>query len=197
METRNVADKARINLAKNMTDVDMAFLLKTLYQKNHSTYTHSINVAYLTSQICLQMAMDKNLAIQVVKGALLHDIGKIFTPTDILTKKRSLTEEEYQVIKRHTTDGVMIVKNMTPKLASEIVLDIIENHHERSDGSGYAKKKEVSFFAQLIHALDTYDAITADRVYHVAKPAEHGINTLIYEGIDRGIVNAIIECNTK
>lgn len=197
MKERSASDKARINVAKNMTDVEVAFLLKALYKKNHSTYTHSINVAYLTSQICLQMAMDKKLAIQTIKGALLHDIGKLYTPTEILVKKGSLTLEEYAIIKQHTVNGVMIVKNMAPAQASEIVLDIIENHHERQDGTGYAQKKNNSFFSQLVHAVDIYDSVTADRPYREACPEHQGIAILKSEGVEKEIINAICRCGTR
>lgn len=197
MKERSAADKARINVAKNMTDVDVAFLLKALYKKNHLTYTHSVNVAYLSGQICLQMAMDKKYAIETIKGALLHDIGKLYTPTDILVKKDTLTMEEYAIIKQHTLNGIMIVKNITPALASDIVIDIIENHHERQDGSGYYGKKDNSFFSQLVHAVDIYDSVTADRPYRKACSEAQGIDILKSEGIDKGIINAICGCDAR
>ena len=197
METRNVADKARIIVAKDMTDANVVLLLSALYRKNRLTYTHSINVGYLTAQICIKNKFEKRIAEQIVTGALLHDVGKLFTPNSILTKKGSLTEDEYGIVKLHTSQGAMLLENLVPQIATDIVLDIVENHHEKPDGSGYHKKTDVSLEAQLIHAVDVYDALTSDRTYRQGCPAAYSIETLFKEGIDEVIIKAIAGCCVK
>lgn len=194
METRSIFDKARIVAAKNMTNSQVAFFLEALYRKNRLTYTHSINVGYMTAQICVIKRIDRKTSEQVVRGALLHDIGKIFTPVDILTKEDKLTEEEYEIVREHTINGVRLITNLTPNLATEIILDIVENHHERLDGSGYAGKTELSFFSQLIHAVDIYDAITSDRTYKSSLSAKYGLKILEEEGVDPSIIECLSNC---
>lgn len=197
METRNIADKARIIVAKDMTNPNVVLLLNALYKKNHSTYTHSINVAYLTAQICIKKKLDKKLSEQIVTGALLHDIGKLFTPIDILIKRGPLTDAEFEVIKQHTDHGVLLLSNLVPSLSSDVILDIVENHHERPDGTGYKGKTDISYPAQLVHAVDIYDALTADRSYRDGCPAEYSIEVLCKEGIDETIVASITGCCIK
>ncbi len=197
METRTISDKARIIVAKDMTNPDIIMLLNALYTKNRLTFTHSINVGYMAAQICLDREICKADAQQVVKGALLHDIGKIFVPTYILEKRETLTPEEYEIIKQHPSNGVMLLKNLIPSLATDIILDIVENHHERCDGSGYYKKTDLSFYSQLIHAIDAYDALTSDRPYHPPYPADYSLGILIGEGVDKQIASSIFNCCVK
>ncbi len=197
METRSIFDKARIIVAKNMTDPYITMLLEALYRKNRLTYTHSINVGYLTAQICIFSCIEKKIAIQVVRGALLHDIGKLFVPLDILEKKERLTDSEFEIVKMHTVNGVMLLSNLTPNIATEIILDIVENHHEKKDGKGYFGKTDISFYAQLIHAVDIYDAITADRPYNGPMSSEHGLQLLKDEGVDNQILNYISKCKVR
>ncbi len=197
METRNIADKARIVVAKDMTDANTILLLDALLRKNRLTYTHSINVGYMAAQICIANKIEKKNASQIVRGALLHDIGKLFVPTEILAKKGTLTEEEFSIIKEHTVKGADLLRVLFPSLATDIILDIVENHHEKPDGTGYAQKTDVSFYAQLIHAIDIYDALTSDRSYRSAYPAKYGFEVLKEESIDDGIINSIKECCVK
>ena len=98
-------------------------------------------------------------------GALFHDVGKIGIPDSILNSEKKLSEEEYDIIKKHPVIGYEICKN------SELLkpsLDIILNHHERLDGTGYPegkKAKDISFATKIVQVADIYDAISTDRPY--------------------------------
>ncbi len=94
----------------------------------------------------------------------MHDIGKINVPDEILKKPGRLTDEEFEYIKRHPGDGAEMVK----KTSYEYIWQIIEQHHERLDGSGYPhglKGNEILIEAKIIAVSDTYDAMTTDRPY--------------------------------
>lgn len=198
METRTIADKARIVVAKDMTDITMSKLLKALYMKSHLMYTHSINVAYLTAQILIAKKTDKKLAKKIILGALLHDIGKIEVPDDILNKKGSLTSREYELIKLHPQYGVNIIKKEAPELYNDVIVDIILNHHERRDGSGYPHGiKKISWYTQLVHAIDIYDAITSERKYADAKTSDTAFSIMENEGIKKSVIKDILKCQIK
>ena len=100
-------------------------------------------------------------------GGLLHDTGKALVPDEILNKPGRLTDEEFDIIRKHPGDGHEILLK-TPQIGP-IPLDITLHHHERMDGSGYPHKlpgSEISTLAQMAAIVDVYDAITADRCYH-------------------------------
>ena len=104
-------------------------------------------------------------------GALLHDIGKIFVPKEILDKPGKLTVEEYEIVKSHPDFGLQILKN-NPVVSSLSRL-VVHQHHERFGGQGYPKglrDTEIHEFAQITGMVDMYDALTADRVYRKAFP---------------------------
>ena len=175
METRSISDKARIIVTKDMMDVSIVTLLSQLYMANHRSYTQSINVAYLTAQITLTERYEKEIAKDVIIGALLHDIGKM-TMSEI----------------------VQILKETAPHLAKPIIMDIIVSHHERLDGSGYPFGiTDVSEYAQLIHAIDMYEAITSDKDNKRGKPAEQGLQTLKNEGVTSSIIGMLDRCLIK
>jgi HD-GYP domain-containing protein (c-di-GMP phosphodiesterase class II) len=105
-------------------------------------------------------------------GTPLHDIGKIYVPDSILNKPARLTEEEFDIMKQHTTKGAAIVSNI-PDLHP--IIPIVKNHHERWDGNGYPdglKGEEIPLLARIVTIVDAFDAMTSVRVYHTDKQAK-------------------------
>jgi len=146
------------------------------------TYSHSVNVAMLSSAIGKALGFSANLVKELVLGALLHDIGKMRIPKVILNKPDKLDKEEIALIKRHPILGYQIVTNMgVPEKISEIVY----NHHERIDGNGYPRgltRDELSINVQIVSIVDVYDALVSDRPYK-AKMAHHeALNIILLEG---------------
>ena len=146
------------------------------------TYSHSVNVAMLSSAIGKALGFSANLVKELVLGALLHDIGKMRIPKVILNKPDKLDKEEIALIKRHPVLGYQIVTNMgIPEKISEIVY----NHHERIDGNGYPRglaRDELSINVQIVSIVDVYDALVSDRPYK-AKMAHHeALNIILLEG---------------
>lgn len=158
-------------------------LLGLLRIKNKDDYTflHSVSVCALLVAFCRSRKMDEDTIYQAGLGGLLHDTGKALVPDAILNKQGRLTDEEFDIIKRHPRDGYDILVK-TPEIG-QIPLDITLHHHERRDGSGYPDKQleaGISELAQMAAIVDVYDAITSDRCYHKGMPAAEALRK-IYE----------------
>ena len=158
-------------------------LLGLLRIKNKDDYTflHSVSVCALLVAFCRSRNMDEDTIYQAGLGGLLHDTGKALVPDAILNKQGRLTDEEFDIIKRHPRDGYEILAK-TPEIG-RIPLDITLHHHERRDGSGYPDRQgegEISELAQMAAIVDVYDAITSDRCYHKGMPAAEALRK-IYE----------------
>jgi HD-GYP domain-containing protein (c-di-GMP phosphodiesterase class II) len=158
-------------------------LLGLLRIKNKDDYTflHSVSVCALLVAFCRSRNMDEGTIYQAGLGGLLHDTGKALVPDAVLNKQGRLTEEEFEIIKRHPRDGYDILLK-TPEIGP-IPLDITLHHHERRDGTGYPDKldeNEISELAQMAAIVDVYDAITSDRCYHKGMPAAEALRK-IYE----------------
>lgn len=133
------------------------------------TYEHSINVTVLAIILGMELKYDKLRLTELAVGALLHDIGKIFIPRELLVKKEKLTEEEFKLIKEHTTRGHNYLKN--DSYISIVSSNIALQHHEKYDGTGYpngVKGEKIHDYARVVAIADVYDALTSDRAYRRA-----------------------------
>jgi putative nucleotidyltransferase with HDIG domain len=155
--------------------------LLRIKNKDDYTFLHSVSVCTLLVAFCRSTGMDTALTRQAGLGGLLHDTGKALVPDEVLNKPGRLTDEEFEIIKKHPKDGYEILLK-TPQVG-EIPLDITLHHHERMDGSGYPDKlpgEQISTLAQMAAIVDVYDAITADRCYHKGMSAAEALRK-IYE----------------
>lgn len=137
--------------------------------KERDTYTfqHSVSVCTLLVTFCRYMGMSREVIQEAGMGGMLHDIGKMRVPDNILNKPGKLTDAEFAIMKSHVTLGVDILKQ-TPGV-STTVMQISGEHHERFDGSGYPDKQKAQAISQLgrmAAIVDVYDAITSNRCYH-------------------------------
>jgi putative nucleotidyltransferase with HDIG domain len=135
--------------------------------KDDYTFLHSVSVCTLLVAFCRSAGLDAETTRQAGLGGLLHDTGKALVPDEVLNKPGRLTDEEFELIKKHPMDGYTILRESGQ--IGEIPLDITRHHHERMDGSGYPDKlpgDQISTLAQMAAIVDVYDAITADRCYH-------------------------------
>ncbi len=130
------------------------------------TFLHSVNVCILSIITGVNLEMPYNELKDLGVGALLHDIGKVVIPSQILQKDSALTDEEYEVVKKHSIMGYNILKTM-PQI-SEVSAMVALCHHERYDGKGYIsglKKDEIHVFSRIVAIADIFDALTSDRIY--------------------------------
>ena len=161
--------------------------------RDSSTGKHVFRVSRYTKLIVAEMKklgyysdiLTKNYIKELVKFASLHDIGKIFIPDSILTKPDKLTEEEFEIMKRHTQLGGEIVLSLIGKRQREMAYNIVVYHHEKLSGKGYPmglSGEETPLCARIVAIADVFDAISADRCYRKAMPLEE-----CFDIIERGI----------
>ena len=130
------------------------------------TLSHMVNVAVYAGSMAKYLNFSTEDIRDITLAGLLHDAGKAKLPIDILVKPDKLTENEYEIIKKHSEYGYLELKKVVE--LSERVRQVALQHHERGDGSGYPnglKQKEISLFARIIAIVDVYDALTSDRCY--------------------------------
>lgn len=158
VERRNAALEARfLEMAHQWGD--------SIESKDHYTQGHCQRVAFFACVLADSAGMDSRSLFWFRLGALLHDIGKIIVPTEVLNKTSGLSEEEWAIMKRHPEAGLELVSDID---FPGDVRAIIRNHHERWDGTGYPDKlsgEEIPLAARILCVADVYDALTTPRSY--------------------------------
>lgn len=153
--------------------------LSAIKNKDDYTFLHSVSVCTLLVAFCRSRKLDAETTYQAGIGGLLHDTGKALVPDAILNKPGRLTDEEFDIVRRHPKDGYLILRR-SPEIGP-IPLDITLHHHERRDGTGYPDRQagqDISELAQMAAIVDVYDAITADRCYHKGMPAAEALRKM-------------------
>ena len=171
-------------------------ILTRIRDKETYQWEHAINTAILICGFSLFIGMKKETATQLAIGALLHDIGVAKVPKAILNKKDKLNPNEESVIQKHVAWGHKICKS--DGLLNKMTTDMLLNHHERLDGSGYPRGldgSKLSKLARITAIVDVYDAMTGNKGY---RKAEQPINALRYlltnkEKFDRSLVQQFIK----
>ncbi|MBR1754127.1 HD domain-containing protein [bacterium] len=164
--------------------------------KDKYTHGHSLRVTLYSLVIAKQLNLPDKMLEEIETTGLLHDIGKIAIPEEILHKPEKLDNQEYNIIKDHTTIGEKLV-NKIDRL--KIVGVCLRAHHERYDGKGYPKGlkgEEIPLYARIIAIADTYDAMTSDRPYREAlshKTAVQEIEKCAGAQFDPKLVKIFIE----
>lgn len=160
-------------------DANTALWLTSLKNVHEYTAQHCINVSVLAIVFGKHLGFTQDQLKLIGLGALLHDVGKMNTPPEVLNKPGKLTAEEFEVIKRHPVDGyeTMLATGNVPDQS----LQIIKYHHERLSGRGYPdglKGDQISTAVLMVAIADVYDAMTSERVYHEGLPAHDALKAL-------------------
>ena len=153
-------------------------LAMTLDARDPYTAGHSERVSALSVAVGRHLGLSEDDVEVLRLGALLHDIGKVGVPDDVLRKPGALTAEEFEAIKLHPTLGARILRSV-PFLAPHI--PIVELHHERPDGSGYPHQfrgEEIPLLARIVHVTDAFDAMTSARAYRGARSTAEALREL-------------------
>jgi len=149
-------------------------LLRNVKFRDSDTFTHSVNVAMLSYDIAKWAGKDKVYREEAALCGLLHDVGKLMVPEEILKKPGKLSEKEIKLMRRHPLQGyysLLFFHDENVRLAAL-------QHHERYDGKGYPygiQGDEINEFAKIVAIADVYDALTADRVYRKAMVPEKAL----------------------
>ncbi|MBD8525221.1 HD-GYP domain-containing protein [Pseudomarimonas arenosa] len=169
-----------------------------LKDKDNYTFLHSVSVGTLMIAFGRTLGMEGETLHELGMGGLLHDVGKMKVPNEVLNKPGRLSDAEFEIIKRHPVDGHQVLVE-TGGLG-DIPLDITRHHHERKDGSGYPdrqKEDEISRFARMAAIVDVYDAITADRCYHKAMEPTEALRKMwewSAQQFDRELLQVFMKC---
>jgi len=162
------------NLAQAVVHNRSALMaLTALKDYDDYTFTHMVNVSILTMAQARGLGIDGPLLREVGLAALMHDIGKVKTPSEILNKPDKLTDEEFGIMKRHVVDGAEILRG-TPEIPSLAPIVAFE-HHLRLDGTGYphgVTRPTLNVATMLCGIADVYDAMRSQRKYQQAYPSE-------------------------
>jgi putative nucleotidyltransferase with HDIG domain len=168
-------------------------LLGNACAADHYIFSHSFNVALYTIALAMKMGFNEKELLEIGLGAMLHDVGKMMLPLEILNKPGKLSDEEYEIVKKHTEYGFELLRREDdiPLLSAHCAFQ----HHERYDGSGYPrklKKDEIHPFAQLVAVCDVFDALTSNRSYR--KPIlPHEAMEILFVGSDKQFAKEAVE----
>ncbi|GEB72803.1 phosphodiesterase [Pseudoalteromonas carrageenovora] len=172
-------------------------ILTRIKDKHSYNWRHMINCAIFTAVFAKYLGYKEPLVQELAMGALLHDLGQAKLPQGIFSKPSKVTNNELVAIKKHVAQGLGLVKG--EKGITPLMLDMIVNHHERLDGSGYPRAiqgDKISRPARIMAIVDVYDAMTADRPH---QDGDEPINALRYllankQMFDAELVQHFIKC---
>lgn len=147
------------------TNIELFNMLHCMREYDDTTYIHSLNVSLICNIVGKWLRFSPEDLETVTLCGLLHDVGKLLIPNNIISKPDKLTNEEFSLIKKHTIRGYNLLKS---KNLDKRIMNSTLMHHERCDGSGYPNgliDHEIEPFAKLVAIADVYDAMTCARVY--------------------------------
>jgi putative two-component system response regulator len=156
---------------------DLERLARVAEYRDDDTFRHTERVGRLAERLALDLGLDDDTARILRRAAPLHDVGKIGIPDAILLKPDVLTDEEFAVMKTHTTIGETILANSHAPVL-RMGTEIAATHHERWDGAGYPaglRGHEIPIVGRIVAVADSFDAITHARPYRAAAPVEDAV----------------------
>ncbi len=160
-------------------------LAKTIDARDSYTAGHSGRVAEYADRIGARIGLEPVARLEMRRGALFHDLGKIVVPDAILRKPGPLTADERAVIEQHPVVGHEL---LSPMRTMRKTLPIVHSHHERLDGSGYPdgiSGSDISMSVRIVTVADIFDALTSDRAYREALKVDTAYE-ILYEGVGKG-----------
>ena len=171
--------------------------LSKIREKDSYLLEHSLNVAILLANFAKYLDMEEEEVQELALAGFLHDVGKIKIPDDILHKPGRLTDPEMNIMRDHVYHGICTLEEMG---LPEHIIRTMSEHHERLDGYGYPeglRGDEISLYGRMIAIVDTYDAITADRVYKAGMPSQKALKILMGDSpkmYDLELVQKFVKC---
>jgi putative nucleotidyltransferase with HDIG domain len=153
-------------------------MVATAHARDHETIGHSFRVARYAVTLAERMRLGGEILTAIEWGALLHDVGKIAVPEQVLRKTGPLTDDEMEVMREHPRRGYQMLRGL---LFLGTALDVVLSHHERWDGRGYPNGlagEQIPLSARIFAVVDTYDAITSDRPYRPARGHAEAVDEL-------------------
>lgn len=177
--SKKFVDTIRQLLNEIKSNEELLSLLSDVLTYDEYIFTHSYNVTLYSLAIGLELDLPEKELETLGLGAILHDVGKINIPDEILLKPGKLTDDEFEIVKQHSEVGFQLLKNVHN--LSLLVAHSAYQHHERLNGSGYPrgiKGNEIHLFGKIIAVADVFDAVTSNRVYRKAMLPHNGLEIL-------------------
>ncbi len=178
-KTDAIVDRVERGDGKYETAMSMiSALTAAIDAKDHYTYAHSKNVARYAANLAVAIGLNDDQVRTIYAAGLLHDIGKISIPEDILNKSGRLTEQEYTAIQGHVNNSIDMIRHL-PDM--DYVIPAVLGHHERWDGRGYPRGiagEEIPVSARCLSVADMFDAMTTDRPYRKGLPLEYALSQI-------------------
>lgn len=185
VDIESLTDSMDVLLSAARNGTHVFHMLQCMRDLDDITYVHSVNVALISYTIGTWLHYDKNDLRSLLMCGLLHDVGKLLVPHEIIQKPTTLTAAEFKVIKTHSYKGYEILKEQNFDMRIKLCALM---HHERCDGTGYPnhlKGDEIIDFAKIVAIADTYDAMTSARVYRAPMCPFEVINIFETEGLHK------------
>jgi len=179
-----------MNYTLNILDVgattpNLFDMLHNMRQYDDATYVHSMNVALICNVFARWLRMSEEETKLATISGLLHDIGKTKIPDSIIKKPGKLTDNEYDIVKKHPQEGYRLLQNSS---LDPVIMDAVLMHHERRDGSGYpfgVTGDKIGPYAKMVSIADVYDAMTSARIYRGPLCPFKAISLFESEGLDK------------
>ena len=189
-----LVEEVASSVARNPSALISLARLKT---KDDYTYMHSVAVCALMVSLARQMGLDEAQTREAGLAGLLHDVGKMAMPLNVLNKPGALTDDEFAIMRDHPTRGFEMLKEGTS--VPPAALDVALRHHEKMDGTGYPGKlagEQISLLSRMGAVCDVYDAITSNRPYKNAwDPASSLARMAQWTGhFDPRVFQAFVKC---
>ncbi|MDI7743978.1 HD-GYP domain-containing protein [Lysinibacillus fusiformis] len=175
-QTKEIGNLVEDLLSSILNNDEVLMILSDTLLYDEYIYQHSFQVTLYSLAIAKEMGYSQSDLKTIGIGAILHDVGKMLTPADVLFKPGRLTDEEFELMKQHARSGFDILRNL--HTVSLLVAHCAFQHHERMDGSGYPRALvdyEIHPFAKIIAVADVFDAVTSNRVYRKKMVPSQGI----------------------
>ncbi|PWG65102.1 metal-dependent phosphohydrolase [Spiribacter halobius] len=179
VDTAEVREIMRDLVAVVTENASASLWLTNLRKRDEYTSIHSMNVCVLALAFGRHLGLRRHDLEELGTGAILHDVGKVRTPDEILNKQERLTEAEMAIVRRHPEDGYRLLQ--PTGALPEAALQIVRLHHERIDGSGYPlglAGEQIPQPVLIAGICDVYDAMTSDRPYRKGVPADRVLRML-------------------
>jgi len=177
---------------------DALTCMSRLQTKDSYLIEHSLNVSILMAVFAKYLDFEKNLIQELTLGAFLHDIGKTLIPLSILNNPSERTPKEQKVVDNHVALGLRVLEESAD--ISPISINMLKEHHERLDGSGYPnqlKGDDISKYGRMLAIIDCYDGMTSDRPYRKGVPPINAFKILMSEApllYDEELAEKFIQC---
>jgi HD-GYP domain-containing protein (c-di-GMP phosphodiesterase class II) len=170
-------------LDEMLTEDELVCDMMDLKTFDNYTFSHCVSVAFLSVVMGIAMGLKRQELYHLAVGALMHDVGKMFIPIEIINKPEGLTDEEFACIQTHSIKGYEYLKE-TGEISDRVCKGVLY-HHERIDGIGYPDRidgKQIGLFGKIYAICDVYDAITSDRPYRKAWSIHEGVEYIMANG---------------